>query len=119
MLDVPLVVEESAGVARREEPVVSGVPLPKGVCYDASKLRLFDGEGREVPAHFSVASKWWRDGSLKWVHLHTQRSLAAKGKETLHLRMSDSAGRLPDGIQVEESEAEITVTTGPLRFRVK
>ena len=119
MLDVPLVLEESAGVARSEEPIVSGVPLPKGVCYDASTLRLFDGAGREVPAHFSVASKWWRDGSLKWIHLHTQRSLAAKAKETLHLRMSDSAGRVPDGIRVEESEAAITVTTGPLRFRVR
>jgi hypothetical protein len=121
MLDVPLQLEETAGVTRKGEPITSGVPLPRGVCRDVSALRLFDEDGAQVPAHFTVANRWWRDGSVKWVHVHLQRSLAAGAKETLHLRLADTASpaaEAPGVMVVDESRDFITVTTGPLRFRV-
>ena len=44
-LDVPITVEETAGVARAGEPVIFGVPLPRGQLKDLARLRL--GEAPE------------------------------------------------------------------------
>ncbi len=37
-LNVPITVQETAGVARVAEPVTFGVPLPKGLLTDAPAL---------------------------------------------------------------------------------
>ena len=118
-LNVALVLEEPAGVARAAEPIMSGVPLPKGICHDPAALRLFDEKGRGVLATFAAATKWWGAGSVKWVHIGLQRSLPAHGRETLRLRLAEPRASAPDGLRVEESDSQITVTTGPLRFRVR
>jgi hypothetical protein len=117
-LDVPLVLHEPSGVPRHDEVVTSGVPLPKGVCTDPTALRLFDPSGNEVPAHFAVATRWWDDGSLKWVHVSLQRSLPAHDTETLFLRQAEPRAEV-EALPVEETPKAITVTTGPMRFRVR
>jgi hypothetical protein len=124
MLEVALQLEETAGVTRVEEPIVSGVPLPRGGCHDVSALRLVDEQGREIPAHFSVANRWWRDRSVKWVHMDLQRSLARGARETIYLRLGELKASktlgddVPGALRVDESADSISVTTGPLRFRV-
>ncbi len=117
-LDVLLTLREPIGVPRREEPITCGVPLPKGVCKNPSALRLFEARGAEVPASFAAANRWWEDGSVKWVHISLQRSLPAYGEETLHLRMAEPR-KAASELQVQESPSDITVTTGPMRFRVR
>jgi hypothetical protein len=119
VLDVPLVLEEPAGVARQGEPMLCGVPLPKGICHDPNELCLVDERGGMVPAVFTAANRWWDDGSVKWVHVDLQRSLAAKGMATLRLRLAEAQPAPPAGLEVEETGSSITVTTGPLRFRVR
>jgi len=118
-LNVPLRLEETAGVARTAEPILCGVPLPEGLCHDPSALRLLDEQGNLVPASFSPANRWWHDGSVKWVHIDLQRDLAANAVETLQLQMGEALPPASGELRVEESEADITVTTGPLRFRVR
>ncbi len=118
-LDVPLTLKEPIGVARSEEPITCGVPLPRRVCADPSALRLLDAKGAEVPAFFAVANRWWEDGSAKWVHVSLQRSVPANGEETLHLCLAEPRHPAASELRVEESPHDITVTTGPLRFRVK
>jgi hypothetical protein len=58
-LDVPLTVEETAGVARSAEPVTFGVPLPKGLIRDTAGLRLYGPNGKPVAADFRVVNRWW------------------------------------------------------------
>jgi len=73
-----------------------------------------------VPAAFTPATRWWEDGSLKWVHIDLQRSLPANGTEELRLRTREGAGPVAESpLRVEEAADHFTVTTGPLRFRVK
>ena len=45
-LDVPLTVEESAGVQRVAEPVTFGVPLPKGLARDTESFQWQTDEGQ-------------------------------------------------------------------------
>ncbi len=59
-LDVPLTVEEPAGVARQAEPLTFGVPLPRGLIRDVARLRLVDPDGRavrRVPRRESLAGR--------------------------------------------------------------
>ncbi|MGQ9663448.1 MAG: RIFT barrel domain-containing protein [Kiritimatiellia bacterium] len=79
-LEVKLTVEERLGLARRNEPVTSGVPLPKGAVKDTTALRLLDENGKVVPVQFGVANRWWDDGSIKWLHVDFQPSVPANGK---------------------------------------
>src|SRR5262245_13088262 len=60
-LDVPLTLEETAGVDRVAEPVTFGVPVPKGVITDTARVRLYNPAGEVVPASFRVVSRWWDD----------------------------------------------------------
>jgi hypothetical protein len=72
-LDVPLTVEETAGVDRVGEPVTFGVPAPRGLVRDVARLRLYGPGGKPVPASFRVVSRWWDDAatqvqSIRWLH---------------------------------------------------
>jgi hypothetical protein len=50
-LDVPLTVEEPAGVARQLEPVTFGVPLPRCLTRDVTRLRLYGPEATPCRRH--------------------------------------------------------------------
>ena len=64
-LDVPLRLKEPAGIARVREPILSGVPLPRGLCRDPERLRLVDADGAEVPAYFAAANQGCDEGSVR------------------------------------------------------
>jgi hypothetical protein len=116
---VTLTVEERGGIARRSEPVLSGVPLPKGMVRDAAELGLVDDQGRAISADFTGAAEWIEDGSLKWVHLLFDADVLARGRRQVSLVRRASAPVGKRALQVTDAGASITVATGPLRFTVK
>lgn len=63
-LTVPLTVYETLGIARRDEPVTSGVPLPFGKVRDPRRVMVTDASGREIPTQVTVLSRH-KDGSLR------------------------------------------------------
>src|SRR5207245_11290827 len=67
-LAVPLVVEESAGVARRAWPASASVPLPRGRLRRVEVLWLAASDGRAVPLQTRVLERW-PDGSARWLLL--------------------------------------------------
>ena len=74
--------------------------------------------GSRFAATFAVANRWWEDGSIKWAHVDLQRDLAAHGEEALFLRAGPPQEPSATELTVVETEDEITVATGPLRFSV-
>jgi hypothetical protein len=114
-LDVPLTVKETAGVDRVQNPVNSGVPLPKGAVKDAAALRLLDAQGNVVLASIEPRARWLGDESLKWVTVHFLANVPANGTATYRLATSDAA--LPrSALLVTEEGKTITVVTGPAKF---
>jgi hypothetical protein len=123
-LDVPLTVQETAGVAREAEPVTFGVPLPKGLLTDAARLRLYDASGRPVAADFRVVNRWWSDtpnqvASIQWVHCDFLASALARGRAVYHVRIAtEGAPPAPAKLEVVRNGDDVTINTGPLRFTV-
>ena len=116
---VPIRLRETAGVARRREPVTFGVPLPRGLTRDVSKLSL-TGPGPEfVPAAFQVVNRWRDDGSVQWVHVDAQADIPAGQEVEYRLVLTDTPAPPPPGQLLVEAERDrVRVNTGPLQFEV-
>lgn len=123
-VDIPLTVEESAGVARAAEPITTGVPFLRGVMRDTSRLRLYGPDGKLVPAAFRAVNTWWDDSatqapSAQWVHVDFFADVAAHGRAVYHLRISDELPPPPPAALKVETDAEnIKVDTGAVAFTV-
>lgn len=126
-LNTPLEVNNWADVARSEEPVSAGVPLPIGEVYDLAKLRITDASGRPLPAQFKALSKWWREKNMgltqnpsaKWVLCDFQPAyVAAINKAQFFLKNDNSGSALVTALTIADNSGDITVVTGPLKFIV-
>ena len=115
IFSVPLKIRDNSGVARRGWPVTTGVPVPAGAVQEVTQLRLTDSSGREIPAQFTVLSRYGAlDNSLRWVLLDFQADVPAKGETTVQLRNDRPAEAIPAPIRITENGAAISVDTGAL-----
>jgi hypothetical protein len=113
VFSVPLQIRDNSGVSRRDWPVTTGVPFPVGAVNDVGQLRLTDAAGREIPAQFSVLSRYGaRDNSLRWVLVDFQVDVPANGEVTVHLRNDRPAEAVSAPIRISETSQAITVDTG-------
>jgi len=118
-LSVPLTVEERAGVARANEPVTMGVPLPYGKVEDVARLYLIDAKGAEAPCQFTEMARWTDGKSVKWVLLNFKVSVAAKQKVVYTLKLAD-AGKTPKTALTATKDGDVvTVNTGSVKFTVR
>jgi len=115
-IDIPLTVRETAGLARHQHPITSGVPLPRGLLKSARLLQLMDGQGRFVPAVIEERARWPEDGSLQWVQVHFAASLPADGQVVYFLRRVGGLPRFPSPIGLSRRREGVEVVTGPLRL---
>ncbi len=79
-----LTITERHGIARDNEPIRMGVPLPKGLIRDAGELALTDAAGTPIPVQADPAMTWG-DGSIRWAHLSFVASVPAKGQAVVKL----------------------------------
>ena len=89
-LDIPLRVQERAGVDHFEKIVTTGVPIPKG--------QLFSDQGVAVDAtdgQFRTLATW-SDGSIKWLLVSFVVKISAHQTETYHL--VDGGGDAAEGL---------------------
>ncbi|MFC1609889.1 hypothetical protein ACFL6C_02935 [Myxococcota bacterium] len=87
-LDVPLIIRDVAGVARHNEPVSSGVPMPLGVLQEPVGLKVTDSSGQPVPAQFKVLERWrehGQDGSIRWLLVTFLADVPANGRSEYRL----------------------------------
>jgi len=105
-LSIKLNVVEPIGLARTQEPVTAGIPLPKMAnISDVNTLKVVGLDGvTSVPAQFQVLSRW--DGPvsdttkpIKWVLVDFQADVAANLSSTYYLK-SGGTGTTTSGISV-------------------
>ncbi|MHC4641184.1 MAG: hypothetical protein ACYS32_06020 [Planctomycetota bacterium] len=115
--EVPVNVEEPAGIARKAEPVSGGIALPAGMFKTGQViLALFDGD-KSIPIQVSelvVGPK----GFVRWVLLDFQLDLGANETKTLLLKTGEPA--VPTRpLKVTESANLVSVDTGRVTFEIK
>ena len=117
---VRLRLSEPAGLTRRNEPVVVGVPWPVGTVGEGVDWALEDGDGRAVAVQTRVLARW-HDASVKWLSVLFPASAEARGEAVYRLRA------LPAGhealaaspLKVTEADGCVTVQTGAGRFTIE
>lgn len=115
-VEVPLTVRETAGIDRHQWPIRAGVPLPKGAVKSVEKLQILDTRGGFVPALFSVANRWWEDGSIQWVHCDFAATVAANSQSAYVLREVVALPEFPSPMGFIPRGNAFEVITGPLRL---
>lgn len=117
---VSLSVRNTLPFPRTDEPVTTGLPLPKRAALrHTGDLALYDEAGRRVPAQFAPLA-WWEDGSVKWVQLHFRVDAAADSERLFTLVPEPEASRTEGGAGTPEPIAAETpdgvrLDTGVLR----
>jgi len=108
---------ETAGLARRSEPVTIGVPLARGRVPRGAGIGL-SRDDRAIPCQAQVLDQW-ADGSARWVLLDFL--LDAQPRQELSLLVSvDASGAAPaPGIRSNRTERGWFVDTGSAQFTVE
>jgi hypothetical protein len=128
-LDVPLVLREDAGLARRGEPATCGVPIPRAAnVRDAASLRLIAPDGRTVlPAQFRVMTRWNAPPSdaaapIAWAIAQFDATLAASARAEYRVRAAapDAPPAPPASasISIDEKGDALVVDTGVAQFAI-
>jgi hypothetical protein len=120
-INVPLTVRETlypgsmSGVARTNEPLTVGVPLPDSAGITSTTSLGLSGA---TAAQFTVEGKW-PDGNIKWVKVRAiVPSVSAGGTSTVTLTNS-GAGNFGGADMATDNGATITVNTGVATFTIK
>ncbi len=116
---VPLTVRETAGVAREDWPVTSGVPFPEGQLPSPDNLRLLDAAGARVPVQCQPLAEW-PDGSVRWVLLDFLADVPAYAASRYVLEFGNSvrAQTVRTALRVREDRDRIAVDTGVMSFSI-
>jgi hypothetical protein len=102
------------GFAR--SPVTFGVLFADQTLASVDHARLITADGTTVPAQIaSTATGWRRDGSVRWALIS-----ATLDRETEYFVEygTQVTARAPSGMTVTETDAAITVDTGPLQVSI-
>ncbi|MBM83459.1 MAG: hypothetical protein CMJ78_23110 [Planctomycetaceae bacterium] len=112
-------VSEPTGVVRDRWPITSGIPLHRGVLFDAEATTLVSAEGDEIPLQTEALSRW-PDGSIRWLLLDFQATFGASQTRKFSLQYGPALQRKAGGevVAVEESKDRIELNTGPLRVEL-
>lgn len=112
-----LTVIETHGVARKCEPVVSGVPLPEGEVTDVSDLILC-ANGKPVPCQFRVQSRWPECGSVKWLLLSFQATVAESNSTKYLLKTGRGNPQPANPVRAEQTGFGSVLDNGKLQLTV-
>ncbi|MXY49316.1 MAG: hypothetical protein F4Y38_08450 [Gemmatimonadetes bacterium] len=129
MISIPLSYSHGPERHPAQWPVTRGVPIPEGMLRGTEGLVVVDPDGDRVPAQIRVLGRW-ADGSMKWVLVDFQAKSGSSGRASYQLT-DDTGDEAPaprqtttgnpntyHSVRVEETENDLHVDTGVLRFRV-
>ena len=121
-LSIPLTVREFAGLARTNEPVRSGIPIPRHAALrTTANLRLLH-DGSPVPARFQALGRWAAaptdtNAPIRWLLVDFTAGVPALGTNLWTLTGSAPGPALP-AVAITETATNIFLTTGPARFEL-
>lgn len=123
-LNLPLTITDYTGMSRINEPVTSGVPLPESANITSiNQLQLTDAQGNDVPAQFTVLSRWKGTPSdttkpIKWVLIDLQANVSASGSALYYLKDGGVGNASDTNFTISQDSNKIIISTGKAKFQV-
>jgi len=108
-LDLPEGIEKVESWA-----VTFGVPFPAGALWDAERIRLVDGKGREIPHQKEVTGLWAKDGAVKWVRFDAL--LSSDGECFVEAAPAAEGSGPAAPVKVTEQAGKVVLDTGAARY---
>ncbi len=113
-------VEERHGIARTNQPIRIGFPLPRGSLFTASRITLINSSGQRVPCQ-SKPLAFWPDNSIQWILLDFFVSLSPNQREQFtvcHGLDLEAWKALFDSSipQINECAEDFSINTGSAEF---
>lgn len=115
-LPVPLFTGDSAGVARSQEPVCGGVPLPWNTYRTDQAFAVF-ASGEQIPGQ-TVPLVIDEHGFLRWVLVDIQADVPANGTAQYELRTVKTPPEPAIALSVSDTAESVSVDTGVMSFSV-
>jgi hypothetical protein len=111
---IPIHVSEVGGIRRTQFPVTVRVPFPRGALRDPVNVKLLNNQA-EVPSQASAETRW-PDGSVQWLSLDLNATIAPNESQTYSLQYGDGvkSETAVRGLSVAEDADGIQV--GNIRF---
>jgi len=131
-LDVTLTVSNPLTTARTDEPVTSGVPIPRAMNLTSpGSLRLLDGSGQLVAAQFTPLARWGGSAALttgdvsddtgqpvRWLLLDFQADVPANATALYQLVDSGRGTPAYPTLNVTDTASALTVDVGDGQFSI-
>jgi hypothetical protein len=121
-LNVPLQIHNPLNLARTNEPVTSGLPLPRSLgITDPSRLRLVDASGNPVPAQFIPLARWGGSAGdaskpIRWALIDFQATVGPQSTAYYFLQEGGPSPAPPHPLTVTDGADVLTIDTGVARF---
>ncbi len=118
-LAVPIVVEETTGIAQPAAPVAGGIPLPEGMLADAVPLEVDGPEGAlRIPATGRVLARW-PDASVQWMLVEFEAPELRAGEVfTGTLRVRGNGLSFPGKLEITPAANGVPITVDNGIFRL-
>jgi hypothetical protein len=108
----------TAGVARTDEPVTVGIPLPDSATDGATSVANLTLTGTSVGQFRALGH--WPSGRIKWVLVDTLASLSAGATDTdIAIKNSGGTGNFGGSDLAIDNGSTITVATGACTFTIR
>lgn len=116
---IPFTVSETAGLRRFGYPVTVSLETAEGMITDTRKVRLLAANDQEVPAQFTVMSKW-PDGSVRGLDVDFSPSPGPQETQTYRAEIGkEPAQSLRAGLSITETAEELVITSAAIRHRIR
>jgi hypothetical protein len=116
---IPFTVSETVGLRRFGYPVTASLESAEGMITDTGKVRLLAANGQEVPAQFTVMSKW-PDGSVRGLDVDFSPSPGPRETQTYRVEIGkEPAQPLRAGLSITETADEIVIASAAIRHRIR
>ncbi|HJZ74729.1 MAG TPA: hypothetical protein VKE51_23495 [Vicinamibacterales bacterium] len=100
---------------RMAEPVTIGVPFPRGLVRDTSRIGLA-GDGADVPVQ-ALATERWADGSVRWALLDFRTTGETARERSYRITFDPPPSAVPaDRLEIASNETRTIVDTGAAAF---
>jgi hypothetical protein len=101
-------VRETAGLARRGEPVSIGLPCPQGRVLQSGAWQLCDDQGKSIPAELEPLARW-PDGSVRWLLVRALITMRVGEQRKYHLSPNEvHVDTTPTGAESRPSHSIFT-----------